>query len=90
MITGNITASSSPVIPCEWVGRGITNIGAKTVLRVATIDVLLICRDYCEPFAKYVQKGSSEPIAGGQVYNADPADLLDKHDFQVREMWSAF
>ena len=32
----------------------------------------------------------------GQVYNADladhadPADLLDKHDFQVREIWSAF
>ena len=32
----------------------------------------------------------------GQIYNADLADhadladLLDKHDFQVREMWSAF
>ena len=29
-------------------------------------------------------------LDNGQVYNADPADLFEKHDFQVREMWSAF
>ena len=26
----------------------------------------------------------------GQVYKADPADLLEKHEFQVRKMSSAF
>ena len=41
----------------------------------------------CDIWLKFLSKVR---FIMGQVYNADHADLLDKHDIQVREMWSAF
>ena len=78
----------------EYIQRtlSIPSVANKHVFILGDFNINLLNHDSHTATCDFVSVLLSQNFLG-QVYNADladHADLVDKHDFQVREMWSAF